>query len=147
MMKTKIQLNKKHVLFFFFLSFIGILQMNAQDKSTEDILKSFVESYQTDHMAHTITFGIRVGDNWWYVKSKRKQDSYKVGKKKQYTFHNFSPNEVSLHKGKPIVPTWYFHFANKEVLDNIDKKKLNPEDLGKVQVKGREEPVQIYKVS
>ena len=121
-MKTKIQLNKKHVLFFFFLSFIGILQMNAQDKSTEDILKSFAESYQTDHMAHTITFGIRVGDNWWYVKSERKQEGYKVGKSKQYTFHNFSPNEVSLHKGKPIVPTWYFHFANKEVLDNIDQK-------------------------
>ena len=121
-MKTKIQLNKKRVLFFFFLSVIGALQMNAQNKSTEDILQSFTESYQTDHMAHTITFGIRVGDNWWYVKSERKQEGYKVGKSKQYTFHNFSPNEVSLHKGKPIVPTWYFHFANKEVLDNIDQK-------------------------
>jgi mannose-6-phosphate isomerase-like protein (cupin superfamily) len=101
---------------------ISILSINAQNKSTQEILQSFVESYKTDHMAHTITFGVLVGDDWWYVRSERKQAAYAVGKKKQYTFHNFSPHEVSLHKGKPVLPTWYFHFAEKKVLDNIDQK-------------------------
>ena len=101
---------------------IAVFNLNAQNKSTEAVLQGFVESYKKDNMAHTITFGVRVGDEWWHVKSKRKQESYAVGKKKQYTFHNFSPHEVTLHRGQPDSPTWYFHFANKDVLDKIDQK-------------------------
>lgn len=122
-MKAKKTIKKRHLILFYLASMISILSMNAQDKSSKDILQSFVESYRTDHMAHTITFGVLVGDDWWHVKSERKQSDYPVGKKKQYTFHNFSPHEVTLHQGKPNSPTWYFHFANKEVLDNIDQKK------------------------
>ncbi len=97
--------------------------MQAQTENTQTMLQSFVDSYQTDHMAHTTTFGIKVGEDWWYVTSKRKQEAYKVGKKKQYTFHNFGPHMVTLHQGQPDEPTWYFHFANKEVLKNIYTKK------------------------
>lgn len=121
-MKVKSYAVKRPLILFLLLSSMSILSSNAQDKSTKEILQSFVNSYQTDHMAHTITFGILVDNDWWYVVSERKQEGYKVGKKKQYTFHNFSPNQVSLHKGKPTTPTWYFHFASKTVLDNIDQQ-------------------------
>lgn len=121
-MKAK-NYNKKSRLALFYLACIfGIISISAQEKTTEEILQGFVDSYKTDNMAHTIKFGVLVGEEWWYVKSERKQTGYAVGKKKQYTFHNFSPHEVTLHQGKPNLPTWYFHFADKEVLDNIDRK-------------------------
>ena len=99
--------------------FTGI---QAQEQSTESILQEFVDSYKTDAMAHTVTFGVKVGEEWWHVKAVRKQEGYLVGKKKQYTFHNFGPHEVTLHSGKPTVPGWYFEFANRETLDNINNK-------------------------
>lgn len=105
------------------LMLTGIALSHAQTETTEKMLQSFVDSYATDHMAHTVTFGIKVGEDWWHVRSQRKQEGYAVGKKKQYTFHNFGPHTVSLHKGKPNESTWYFHFANKEVLNNIFTKK------------------------
>ena len=101
----------------------SISNLNAQDVPIEKMLKSYVESYKTDHMAHTATFGIKIGDNeWWYVTSKRKQSSYVPKDYKQFRFHKFGPHKVTLHKGKPTSPTWYFHFANKEVLSNIYQK-------------------------
>ncbi len=121
-MKVKKNTQNRHLIFFYLLSMISIVSINAQDKTTQDILQNFVESYKVDNMAHTITFGVLVGEDWWYVKSEREQTGYKVGKSKQYTFHNFSPHTVTLHKGKPNLPTWYFHFANKTVLDNIDQQ-------------------------
>ena len=121
-MKTKKHTRNKHAIFFYLLSMFSILSISAQQKTNQEILKGFVESYSKDHMAQTITFGILIHDDWWHVKSVRKQTGYKVGKNKQYTFHNFAPHTVTLHKGKPTTPTWYFHFANKEVVNNIDQK-------------------------
>ena len=121
-MKAKNYSKKTYLILFYLASTISILSINAQEKTTEDILQGFVESYKTDNMAHTIIFGVLVGNDWWHVQSERKQTGYKVGKKKQYTFHNFSPHHVTLHKGKPNLPTWYFHFAEKEVLDNVDQQ-------------------------
>lgn len=110
------------IMFFFFLSIICFSNANAQKETTHDMIQSFVESYKNDPMAHTTSFGIKVGEDWWHVKSERKQSGYAVGKKKQYTFHNFGPNEVTLKKGQPDSPTWYFLFANEEVLVNIYEK-------------------------
>ncbi|MCW5514749.1 hypothetical protein [Muriicola sp. Z0-33] len=93
-----------------------------QHQNTQEILQSFAESYKTDPMALSATFGIVVGDDWWYIVSKRKEEGYKVGKKKQYTFHNYGPNQVGLYKGKPKKPTWYFKFDDAEVLKKIDSK-------------------------
>ena len=121
-MKTRFRLNSNTIKLFCLLIFMGA-GMHAQTENTQTMLQSFVDSYKTDHMAHTATFGIKVGEDWWYVTSKRKQEGYKVGKKKQYTFHNFGPHTVTLHQGQPNEPTWYFHFANKEVLSNIYSKK------------------------
>ena len=101
---------------------IAIAGVQAQEQSTESILQSFVDSYKTDAMAHTITFGIKIGEEWWHVQSQRKQEGYLVGKKKQYTFHDFGPHEVTLYAGKPATPTWYFDFANRETLNNINNK-------------------------
>lgn len=109
-----------------FLTTLLVLISNEQlmaQTSTEEILNSFVASYRNDHMAQNVSFGILVGDQWFSIQSRRKQTGYLVGKNKQYTFHNFGPHEVSLAKGQPNTPTWYFHFANKEVLENIYSKK------------------------
>jgi mannose-6-phosphate isomerase-like protein (cupin superfamily) len=94
----------------------------AQNTDIKTILETFVESYKNDNMALTATFGIQIGDEWWHVHSERKQEGYKVGKSKTYTFHNYGPNEVTLHSGKPEKSTWYFKFADRSVLDNINNK-------------------------
>ena len=104
------------------LAFVSMQNVSAQVQSTEAILQSFVESYKTDPMAITATFGIKVGDEWWYVTSERVQEAYKAGKSKQYTLHNFGPNKVALHKGMPTSPTWYFSLADRATLDNINQK-------------------------
>ncbi len=122
-MEAKYRRNKSNLKFFYLLSMICILGVKAQSESTQEILQSFVDSYKSDHMAHTVSFGVRVGEDWWHVKSERKQASYAAGKKKQYTFHNFGPHKVTLHMGQPSSPTWYFHFAKREVLDNIHTQK------------------------
>ncbi|WP_445386441.1 cupin domain-containing protein [Robiginitalea sp. IMCC44478] len=101
------------------LFFSGSNSLKAQEENIQKMLESFVESYKTDPMALSGTFGVKVNDQWWHVTTLRKQEGYKVGKKKQYTFHNFGPHDVSLHKGKPTIPTWYFEFANLEVLENV----------------------------
>lgn len=102
----------------FILLFTFPNKNNAQ--STQSILESFVDSYKTDPMAHTAEFGILVGNEWWHVKSKRIQEAYKVGKNKQYTFHNFGPHEVTLYKGKPKSAKWYFHLDSRETLEKIN---------------------------
>ena len=61
-MKVKNHTFKRHLIYFCLLSMISITSINAEDKSTEAILQSFVESYKADNMAHTITFGVLVGD-------------------------------------------------------------------------------------
>ncbi len=92
----------------------------GQDNETRTILESFVESYKTDPMAITANFGIQIGDDWWHVNANRKQEGYAVGTK--HIFHNYGPHNVTLHEGKPEIPTWYFSLADKTVLENINNK-------------------------
>lgn len=118
-MKT-LYLTSKRILSVFMMALIFQAGgLNAQTESIENMLQHFTESYRSDPMAHTANFGIKVGDQWWSVQSLRKQEGYKVGKKKQYTFHHYGPHEVVLTQGKPSEPTWYFDFADKGVLDHI----------------------------
>ncbi|WP_296704790.1 cupin domain-containing protein [Algoriphagus sp.] len=98
---------------------LGSFSVQAQSSHTDTLLESFVESFKTDPMALSTTFGIQVGEGWWTVSVRRFQEPYLVGKNKQYTFHNFGPHEVSLKKGQPSEPTWYFRFADESVLDKI----------------------------
>ena len=121
-MKTKISLKISSLLACCLLSVFYFSNTHAQNNSIPEMLQNYVASYQNDHMAQSVSFGIRVGEDWWHVASQRKQSGYLVGKNKQYTFHNFGPHDVTLKMGKPSIPTWYFHFAAKEVLDNIYTK-------------------------
>lgn len=120
-MKTKIK-TRGH---FLMIALAGLLfisfstGLNAQDDRIQKILESFVESYKTDPMALSGTFGVNVNDEWWHITTQRKQEGYQVGKEKQYTFHNFGPHEVILHEGKPTNPTWFFEFADVSVLENV----------------------------
>ncbi len=100
----------------------GQLLAQQNNVTTGEILRSFVESYKSDPMALSATFGIAVEGDWWYVVSERKQEGYQVGKNKQYTFHNYGPHEVTLFKGQPEKPTWYFQFANADVLKKVNSK-------------------------
>ena len=106
-------------LFLGLILILGSYSLQAQTSDTEGLLQSFVESYKTDPMALSTTFGIQVGEEWWTVSVQRFQEPYLVGKNKQYTFHNFGPHEVTLMKGEPSEPTWYFRFADESVLDKI----------------------------
>ena len=101
------------------LALLG-LPAAADSEETGAVLQTFVESYRTDPMALTTSFGIKVGEHWWHVTSERSQTPYAVGKRKQYTFHEFGPHEVTLHQGPPTEPTWYFEFADRDTLNKID---------------------------
>ena len=101
---------------------LGISTANAQEFSTESILQTYVKSYVNDPMALSATFGIKVADDWWTVSVERVEEPYKVGKKKQYTFHKFGPHNVTLQTGKPEIPTWYFNFVDRPTLDKINNQ-------------------------
>ncbi len=98
--------------------------MLGQSNATETILQSFTDSYKTDPMAVTATFGIKVGEQWWHVTSTRVQEGYAVGKSGQYTFHNYGPHEVELHQGPLPGAGWYFEFADEETLQKIYDQSL-----------------------
>ena len=106
-----------------FILFLLASSMMTRAQTVDEILTQFVESYKTDPMAISATFGIKVGEDWWTVNCDRQQEPYKVGKTQQYTFHNYGPHEVTIVKGKPQTPTWYFRFDDKWVLDNIYTEK------------------------
>lgn len=111
------------------LFFMTVFALKAQlepvpTKSTRAILQEFVQSYQTDPMAMDAYFGIKVGDQWWHVKVQRQERPYRVGKKKQYTFHDLGPHEVTLSEGQPSEPTWYFRFDDRSVLEKFYTKSL-----------------------
>ncbi|MEP0134453.1 hypothetical protein [Eudoraea sp.] len=121
-MKTKMKTTKKLRASIFLGVVFYLLVSPVQSQENNAILQSFADSYKTDPMARSVTFGITVGEEWWHVISERKEEGYKVGKKKQYTFHNYGPHQVTLHPGKPKEPTWYFKFADASVLEKINSK-------------------------
>lgn len=91
-------------------------------QSTPSILEEFVESYRSDPMALSVTFGIKVGEEWWHVRSERVQEAYPAGRERQYTLHNYGPHQVTLHDGPPTEPSWYFRIADRATLDNIHRR-------------------------
>ena len=63
--------NKKWVAAFIMTAITCLPMYSIGQETTESILQSFAESYKSDAMALTATFGIKVGDDWWYVESTR----------------------------------------------------------------------------
>ena len=126
MKSIKDRLRNAAALLFFFIaaSLLQAQEGDAAAESTEAILQEFVESYKSDPMAMDAVFGIKVGDQWWHVEVQRKERPYRVGKNKQYTFHDLGPHEVTLSKGQPLEPTWYFRFDDRGVLEKFYNKSL-----------------------
>lgn len=120
------QFRKCTALFLFLMTLFSLeaQQEPNQYKSTEAVLQEFIESYKTDPMAMDAVFGIKVGEQWWHVKVQRQERPYRVGKKKQYTFHDLGPHEVTLFEGPPSNPTWYFRFDDRGVLEKFYNKSL-----------------------
>ncbi|WP_224484749.1 cupin domain-containing protein [Robertkochia aurantiaca] len=124
-MRTLIHLKRKTSVLVTLLLMGSIMTFYAQQPSSTSMLQEFVDSYKTDPMAHSAYFGIKIGDQWWHVWSERKQEDYKVGKNKEYTFHSYGPHKVSLAQGKPERPTWYFELADENTLSNLHSGKWN----------------------
>jgi hypothetical protein len=91
-------------------------------REVREILQGFVESYRVDPMALTTVFGIRIGDDWWHVRSVRRQKPYPF--REQFTFHHLGPHEVTLHEGPPEKPTWFFSMPDRSVLENLKREVL-----------------------
>jgi mannose-6-phosphate isomerase-like protein (cupin superfamily) len=78
---------------------------------TEQMLKTFTEDYQKDGtLTEDISFGIKVGDDFWHVTAKAKTDT--------------SDAKVELFKGAPAEPSFYFK-TDFETLVKIYNGELN----------------------
>ncbi|MDX1478978.1 MAG: cupin domain-containing protein [Saprospiraceae bacterium] len=108
----------------FLIATVAFTPVSGQTQDTESLLQEFVDSYRHDPMALSVTFGIKVEDDWWHVTCTRVQEGYPVGKSGQYTFHNFGPHDVQLHRGPLPAPGWYFEFDSKETLEKISARSL-----------------------
>lgn len=99
-------------------------QQPAAEPDIEPLLQEFVESYRHDPMALDADFGIRIGKQWWHVQVRRTEHPYAAGREKQYTLHDFGPNDVSLAQGPPPSPTWFFRFDDPEIFRKISSGEL-----------------------
>lgn len=91
-------------------------------ESVEQMLQAFVDDYRTDPMAMNADFGIKVGDEWWNVSVRRRQEAVPQGR---LTAHRFGPHEVVLRPGPPAQPTWYYELADRSVLERIYRGEIN----------------------
>lgn len=94
----------------------------AERERAEAILREFVTDYRTDPMALDSTFGIKLGQEWWSVDVKHKETASQRGR---LTDHSFGPHEVTLTRGAPEQPTWYFEIASLDVLEKIASGEVN----------------------
>jgi len=83
----------------------------SQSEATEQILGRYVTDYQKDvALKKDVIFGIQVDSIFWHVKAKAKTEKNEAS--------------VTLLKGKPKTPTYYFK-TDAETLSKIDKGELN----------------------
>ncbi|MFZ9396206.1 MAG: cupin domain-containing protein [Erythrobacter sp.] len=88
----------------------------------EAILADFVEDYRSDPMALDAKFGIKLGQQWWSVHVKQKEVASARGR---LTDHSFGPHDITLSRGEPAEPTWYFEIASMVVLEKIASGEVN----------------------
>ncbi len=96
----------------------------VSEAEINEIIQSFADDYANDPMAVDCTFGIRLNDYWWTITVKRAQESYAPNKRK-LTFHRFGPHDVTVSKGMPEQPVWYFRIESPHVLNLIASGKVN----------------------
>lgn len=88
----------------------------------ERILQDFVADYRTDPMAIDSRFGIKLGQEWWSIEVKHRESAAARGR---LTDHTFGPHEITLTRGAPVEPTWYFEIASLDVLEKIASGEVN----------------------
>ncbi|WP_305983037.1 cupin domain-containing protein [Roseivirga thermotolerans] len=93
-------------------------------QSADAMIRDYVQAYADDPMAMNAYFGIKVEEDWWTVKVERNERGYLVGKSQKYTFHEMGPHNVSVEKGKPSRPTWYFHCPDMSTLRSLYTNEL-----------------------
>ena len=94
----------------------------AEIARAEAFLEDFVADYANDPMAIDARFGIRMGQQWWSVAVTRKETATARGR---LTDHSFGPHAVTLTRGAPAEPTWYFDIASLAVLEKIASGEVN----------------------
>jgi len=94
----------------------------ADRERAEAILHDFVADYRHDPMAIDSKFGIKLGQQWWSVDVKHKERASARGR---LTDHSFGPHDVTLKRGVPGEPTWYFKIASIGVLEKIASGEVN----------------------
>lgn len=95
---------------------------DAELQRTEAILRELADDYVNDPMAISSVFGIRMADHWWTVKVERVETPSRRGR---LTDHAFGPHKVSLTRGEPTQPTWFFGIASLDVLEKIAAGEVN----------------------
>lgn len=94
----------------------------AEIERAEAILGDFADDYVRDPMAVDSVFGIKLGQQWWSVAVERVETPSRRGR---LTDHSFGPHKVSLSRGAPSEPTWYFQLASLDVLQKIASGEVN----------------------
>lgn len=94
-------------------------------EEAQTILERFAEDYRSDPMAISGTFGIKLGDDWWTVAVARAEEAYHPENAPRLTYHNLGPHQVTLTRGAPAEPTWYFEIADIGVLRMIANGEVN----------------------
>ena len=94
----------------------------AEMERAEALLRDFVEDYRADPMAIDSRFGIKLGHQWWSVVVNHRETPSPRGR---LTDHSFGPHEVTLTRGEPAEPTWYFELASLDVLEKIAAGEVN----------------------
>lgn len=89
------------------------------------IIEALAEDYRTDPMAIGGSFGIKLGENWWTVAVERAEEAYNPETAQHLTFHRVGPHRVTLTRGAPAEPTWYFEIASIDVLRLIASGEVN----------------------
>lgn len=98
------------------------LTTSAEQDTVQQMIEAFVADYRNDPMALDATFGIKLGDDFWTVDVKRRETASARGR---LTDHAFGPHDVTLTKGMPAKPTWYFEIADAHVLRLIASGEVN----------------------
>ncbi|MDN3645662.1 cupin domain-containing protein [Pontixanthobacter aestiaquae] len=86
------------------------------------ILRELAGDYINDPIAIDSVFGIKLVDQWWTVSVNRIEIASRRGR---LTDHSFGPHAVSLTRGEPSEPTWYFDIASIDVLEKIASGEVN----------------------
>ena len=94
----------------------------AEIAKAEVILRDYADDYVNDPMAIDVSFGIKLGPQWWNVTVLRKERPSQRGR---LTDHSFGPHEVTLTRGASADPTWYFEIASLDVLEKIASGEVN----------------------